>query len=360
MKGQSKTGANVIAVLFASAALTLAQGNTVSDPAAAQPQGPYSTSTQPYQPATYQGPQNGRPAAAPAGPGTINYVEGQASIDERPLSQSAVGASNLQAGGVLNTQDGYVEVLLTPGAFLRVGHNSEIRMLHAGLADTQVQVDRGESQIEVDQLVSGSRLSVQLNGASSQIDKKGLYSFDAGSGAVRVLDGKATVLAGDRTLKLGKGQEVLLAGNEPLKKQDFDQKQAKQDPLYVWSRVRSEDIAKASNAAAQQAQAYTVADTGWFWNPYFGYYGFWPANAYLYSPFGWGFYSPMYFGFGYYGGYWGRPAYYVGHPYYHAGFYHPGVAGAVHAGGFHGAGFNGTGFHGGGFHGGGFHGGGHR
>ncbi len=53
--------------------------------------------------------------------------------------------------------------------------------------------------------------------------------------------------------------------------------------------------------------------SGWYWAPGFGGYTFIPANGILYSPFGWGFYSPTVvyraplvyggFGRGYYYGY---------------------------------------------------------
>src|SRR5579863_7878619 len=80
--------------------------------------------------------QNSRPAQ----PGTVNYVEGQASVDNQPLSSTSVGSTQLQAGQTLETQSGgKVEVLLTPGVFLRVDDNSTIKMVKAGLADTEVE-----------------------------------------------------------------------------------------------------------------------------------------------------------------------------------------------------------------------------
>lgn len=343
MKGPMRTGMKAMAVLFASAALSLAQVDTVSAPAA-QPQGPYGVSTQQSTAAPYAGPQNGRSTADQAGPGTINYVEGQAAVNGQALAPTAVSRVSLSAGGVIDTQDGYVEILLTPGAFLRLGHNSEVRMIHAGLADTRVQVVRGAAEIEVDELVQGARLSVELNGSVADIEKNGLYGFDAAHQSVRVFDGRATVNEGSNHSTLGKGHELVLAGGEPLKKRSFDEKQAKTEPLYVWSRIRSQDEAEASYAAARHAGSFSAVNTGWFWNPYSGFYGFWPTDAYLYSPFGWGFYSPLYFG--YYGGG------YLGRGYYRQGLYR----GAYRTGGFVGAAHSGGVMHAGG----GFHGGGHR
>ncbi len=356
MKGH-KVRWQLLPILLASAALGFGQMNAV--PA---PRSPAASSL----PAS-------RSAMEPVGPGTINYVEGQVSLNGQELTPHSVGTATLKPGQVLDTADGYAEVLLTPGAFLRVGHNSEIRILSAGLADTQTEVAHGASILEVDQLIKGTHLAVAMNGTTTQIEKKGLYDFDATQQAVMVLDGKAKVQEQAGTQNLGKHDEVLLASNRPLKRRGFDENTVKADPLYVWSKARSEDEAQASASAASNANIYATAGPGWFWDPYWDFYGFWPAASALYSPFGWGFYSPAFFGFGYYGGgyYGGFGAGYYGRGrYVHPGQYahrsgnawHGRVGGmnatprAFHSGGFsHPAG--GGGFHGG-MAGGGFHGGG--
>jgi hypothetical protein len=53
--------------------------------------------------------------ANPAVPGTINYVEGSATIDGRVLNHQSVGAVQLEPGQLLQTGNGKAEVLLTPG-----------------------------------------------------------------------------------------------------------------------------------------------------------------------------------------------------------------------------------------------------
>ncbi len=148
---------------------------------------------------------------------------------------------------------------------------------------------------------------------------------------------------------------MLLASNNPLKKRSFDDKIVENEPLYVWSKARSEDESQASLRSASNAEYYASAGPGWYWDPYANYYGFWPLTGALYSPFGWGFYSPVYFGFS--GGYYG-PGWYG-----YRGGWHGRVNGintrVAAAGGFHGGtlgGFHASGgFHGGGFHGGGGH-----
>ncbi len=314
----------------------------------------------------------------PVGPGTINYVEGQVSLNGQNLTPQSVGTAILKPGQVLDTGAGYVEVLLTPGAFLRIGNNSEVRLLSAGLADTRTELVHGASILEVDQMIKGTHLGLVLNGSTTEIEKKGLYDFDAAQQAVMVLDGKAKIQESSGSQTLDKHHEVLLASRRPLKKRGFKENAVKVEPLYVWSRARSEDEAQASVSAASNADLYAAAGSGWYWDPAWDFYGFWPADYALYSPFGWGFYSPAFFGFGYYGGgYYGDT--YGGRWYGHSGWRgHSGWAAGRMGNGLYGhgrvGGMNaridgfrggmGGGFHGGGFHGGmgggGFHGGGGR
>src|ERR1700733_7777925 len=79
--------------------------------------------------------QNSRPAR----PGSVNYVEGQASLDGQPLGANSAGSAEMQKGQTLTTQSGKVEVLLTPGVFLRVGDSSAVKMISPDLANTEVE-----------------------------------------------------------------------------------------------------------------------------------------------------------------------------------------------------------------------------
>ena len=69
------------------------------------------------------------PNSKAALPGTLNYVEGQASIGSESLDSKSVGSAELKPGELLTTEQGKAEVLLTPGVFLRVGSNSSVRMI---------------------------------------------------------------------------------------------------------------------------------------------------------------------------------------------------------------------------------------
>jgi hypothetical protein len=243
-------------------------------------------------------------AASSAIPGAVNYVEGQVAVAGQAVTSQSVGSVQMQPNQVLETGQGRAEILLTPGVFLRVGDNSAVRLVSPGLADTRVEVLRGHAIVEVAELFRDNNLWVMLNGASTRLDKQGLYAFNADSHLVQVFDGQATVEQGDRHRDLGKGRELALNGD--WKPTHFDPKsQAVQDPLYGWSNLRSEYVAEASMQSAQNVfvggGAYWYGP-GWYWNPYWASYGFIPGDGIWYSPFGWPFYSPWLaygYGFGY-------------------------------------------------------------
>jgi hypothetical protein len=245
-------------------------------------------------------------------PGTINYVEGHAAIGNQALSAKSIGSTQLATGQSLTTQNGKAEVLLTPGVFLRIGDNSSVKMMSPSLTYTEVGLEQGHAMVEVAELHSQNDIRVVEDHASTQLLKTGLYGFDANQQQVRVFDGKARVQRGDEAVTVKGGHEVALNTNTDLKSRKFDKDAYKDTDLYRWSSLRSSYLAEAS---ANAARIYVNNGwygpgwfgAGWYWDPWFGTYTFIPANGILYSPFGWGFYSPLwayqapiFFGGGYY------------------------------------------------------------
>jgi hypothetical protein len=308
-------------------------------------------------------PAFGQQGANQARPGTLNYVEGQASIDGHQVSARSVGQAGLETGQYLATADGKVEVLLTPGVFLRLDKNSTVKMVTPDLTHTEVSLERGRAEVEADQLYPQNRILINQRGGQTQILKNGLYEFNADNNTVRTFDGKAAVYPGDnlqsnvKPIDVKGGHQLALTG-EAVKPVGFD-KDRSQDDLYRWSSLRSQYLGEASVDLAAQYAGYGPAygyggfAPGWDWDPYLYSYDWIPGGGPFFSPFGFGFYSPYYLyggGFVYGRGFYGRGGGFGG------GYGFRGAA--VSGGGFHGGGFSGGGFGGGGFHGGG--GGGHR
>jgi hypothetical protein len=225
-------------------------------------------------------------------PGTVNYVEGEVALEGRSLSEKSVGSAQVEAKQVLDTGQGKAELLLTPGVFFRLGDHSKVRMVSAGLANTKVELVKGVAMLEVAELFKENDLSVAVGGRTARIDKTGLYDFNADQPAVGVLDGKATVFEGDAHVTLKKGHQAVLSG-QALKFAGINKKTFENNDLYRWSRLRSEYESEANmDAARTVVVAGGWYGPGWYWDPFWSFYAFVPGNGILYSPFGWGFYSP--------------------------------------------------------------------
>ncbi len=348
-------------------------------------------------------------------PGSLNYVEGQASIGSQALDSKSVGSAELKAGQTLTTSNGKAEVLLTPGVFLRVGRDSTVKMISPSLTDTEVKLQEGHAIVEVDEIHRENNIRIAVNGTNTELLKTGLYDFDMRSERLRVFDGKAGVLESGGRATVKGGHEIALDNSVRPKSHKFNKKENEQGDLYRWSSLRSSYLAEANVDASSLYAMDGLGPWGpgwwgadWYWDPWFDTFTFIPGDGIFYSPFGWGFYSPWWvyqaplFGYGYGYGYgygtgyrpiihhfntnprsWGPGNHYAGSTHYANGIYRgPGSAGGFHSGpsvgmggggfrggsfggGFHGGGMRGGGMRaggmgGGGFHGGGFHGGGFR
>lgn len=274
-------------------------------------------------------------------PGTVNYVEGQVSINGNPLNTRQNGNIQVQPNQDLMTANGHAEMLLSPGVFVRSGSNSDVRMVSNGLANPTIEVIRGEAMVEVDTKAVDARIDIREHGVTSSILKNGLYRFNSDQNSVEVIDGKLRVTENGKTKELGKGREVV-ANGAPLKTVSFDRNA--EDDLYRWSSVRSAYLAEANVTTAQSIyMGYSPYwGPGWYWSPFYTSWSWLPGDGFFYSPFGYPFFSPGYVVYARYGGYGfrGRGAYGVGA--------RAGVSLSPHFSGA-GGGFRG----GGGFHGGG-------
>jgi hypothetical protein len=202
-------------------------------------------------------------------PGTLNYVEGRVLVQGQLQTQKSVGSTYLDPNQDLQTGTGHAEMLLTPGAYLRLGDNSDVKMISPGLADTQVQLVKGSAMLEVDELFKENNMSVLVDGVRTRVEKTGLYDFTANPASVKVLDGKAVTYEGDQHVNLKKGREVLLAENQPFTAQKFDKNQVESDPLYRWSDLRSEYSTNSNVEEANDLWAYGGWwGPGWYWDPF--------------------------------------------------------------------------------------------
>ncbi|MEO6802423.1 MAG: hypothetical protein ABI197_04150 [Granulicella sp.] len=268
--------------------------------------------------------------ADPGRPGTVNYVEGQASIEGRQLSPKSVGHEELRPGQYLATGNGKAELLLTPGVFLRLDSNTTVKMISPELTRTEVEVSQGRVSLEVNQIYKQNNLLINMANEQTHILKNGLYEFDATNHTVRTFNGEAEVFASltpqpnEKPIKVKGGKELALLG-EATKPVSFNKNQYKEsDALYNWSSLRSAYLGEGNIDLASSYAGSSGFAPGWFWNQSAYSYTWLPGDGLYWSPFGYGFYSPYYLygggvvyggGRGWRGGYGGRPGYggYPGH-----------------------------------------------
>lgn len=235
--------------------------------------------------------------------GVVQYVEGTAYLNDNPVQPKAGQFPDIKENQVFRTEQGMAEVLLTPGVFLRLAENSSIRMVSNKLSDTRVEVVSGSAMVECDDLAKDNAIMLLYKGNSMLLVKHGLYRVDAAQGVFKVYDGEAIVKGESGQVTLHKGKQTLLNG--VLMAENFDVKS--DDELYRWSDRRSGYLAKANVSSANSLSSgysgygglgyggYGYGGglwSGWQFNPLFGMFTYVPYDGYLFSPFGYGFWSP--------------------------------------------------------------------
>lgn len=223
--------------------------------------------------------------------GLINYIEGQVTLDGNDVARKAGLYPQVKENGVLKTGEGRVELLLNPGAFLRMSENSSLRMITTRLIDTRLEVLGGTVLVECAELSKDNGVTLVYKDSTVTLRKKGLYRLDAEPPRFSVLDGDALVATSGQQITLKGGKRTSLAGVYVAEK--FNAKDG--DTLYRWSRRRSEYLSMANISMARSlvGTGFTGSSSRWYWNPWMNLYTFMPYRGYCYSPFGFHYYSPQ-------------------------------------------------------------------
>jgi hypothetical protein len=249
--------------------------------------------------------------------GLVQVSDGEVFVNNTAVEHKIAQFTDLRNTDILTTGEGRAEVLLTPGAFLRMTDASGIRMVSTRLSDVRLDILKGEAVIEVAELLTDNSINVSAGGAVFELRKGGIYRFDAEPARIRVYQGEAVATAGDKTVTVKGGREFADSGSGWVLGH-FDTKET--DALYRWSSRRSGSIAVANVSAARQAgSSYGVysgfmnsglystlgmsmfgVGTGayglggsWLYNPYFDMYTFMPFSGTTWSPFGYAYYTPI-------------------------------------------------------------------
>ena len=207
--------------------------------------------------------------------GLVNHVEGTVNVAEMEMAQP---------GHPIKTgQDGYVEVLLTPGSFLRLGENSSVVLDGVRLESVSLRLLEGPAVIEVIEIDKKYPIKVTTGKLTMNVVAPGIYRFE--NGVATVIDGK---LQTPTKLAYEKGWQVFFQDNYRARKVGPVQVTS----LDVFSQSRSQTIATANYNLASSISPSYGSDPYWLFAPNIGFYTYIP-NRNFHSPYGY-----LYYGFG--------------------------------------------------------------
>jgi hypothetical protein len=181
--------------------------------------------------------------------GYIHHAEGEVFLDDRPIQPKPADFLLVLDGQRLRTGEGKAEVMLTPGGFLRLGSNSEMEMISAGLARARLRVTSGAAIIQMLSIFEKDAVAVLAGDGEIQFPKPGVYRVNATNSppALKVFEGKAVVLSGDHKRDLKGKQALALSGIETAEAEKFDPKE--KDPLDEWNQTRAEALGKIAKSS---------------------------------------------------------------------------------------------------------------
>lgn len=229
-------------------------------------------------------------SAISAKSGMVNYVEGKVLLDGKPVEMKFGVFPQMKNESQLRTEEGRAEILLSPGAFIRVAENSGVKMVSDRLTDTRLEFLSGSAVVECAELAKDEALTITYKDATISLLRNGFYRFDSDPAQLKVYDGEASVTRAGTTQTVRHSHLLPLEG--PAVAAKFDDQAG--DSLTSWARRRSEYVATANISAAREAGRYGSgwASGGWAWSPYFGMYTYVPMDGFYSNYWGYRFWSP--------------------------------------------------------------------
>ncbi|HKE26975.1 MAG TPA: hypothetical protein VKB88_31695 [Bryobacteraceae bacterium] len=230
--------------------------------------------------------------------GVINFTEGTVLLNGQTVESSVTKYPEIKENGVLSTEAGRAEVLLTPGTILRMGENAGLKMITNRLIDTRVELRGGSAAVETVQTAKDNAVTVVVNKGAASIQKAGIYRFDSQPARIKVFHGEAAVEIDGQTTLVSSGRMMLLDGSS-LAVEKFNIEET--DALDHWSKQRGQLLAMANPSTAKSLMSngsgYGFGTVGcnpyWGFNSWYGMYTYVPCRGYFRDPYGFSYWSPM-------------------------------------------------------------------
>jgi hypothetical protein len=174
--------------------------------------------------------------------GLICYTEGRVLLNGRAVRLAPGRFPQMRTNDVLRSTSGRGEILLNPGAFLRVRDHSVVRLLSSSLTEPRFEILSGAVILEVEDIKNATSVTAVWRGVTVSAAKKGVFRLDTNPAALRVYEGEAVVASEGRSIKVGKGKVLLFGGTWTSAK--FDVRRG--DSFDQWSGLRAVLVARAN------------------------------------------------------------------------------------------------------------------
>jgi hypothetical protein len=191
--------------------------------------------------------------------GVINTAEGTVWLDSRRLEQHFGRYDQMKEGSELRTENGRVEVMLTPGVFLRIGDNSGIRMISSRLSDTKVEFLSGSMVLDSSTSSGSAPITIMFGDYQARVKKQGSYRFNSDPPELKVDNGQIELFQGSSQAETVDSGRVAPLYGGLLSTHEAERVS---DPLDNWNSARNKAISENNLSASNAADLSSVVD-GW-------------------------------------------------------------------------------------------------
>jgi len=265
--------------------------------------------------------------------GFVNRTEGKVFIQRQDSEdgrrgRASQGTQMNDGDRIITEASSRVEILLSPGSYLRLNENSEVLAVKTALDQIRFELLKGSASTEISTgPEQGSAISkktpieiVTPHGVVS-IAKEGLYRFDAVETNTLVQVRQGELFIGDRSqylankaLKIKRGKAIKLNSSPVSKSEIAKINKDSADEFDAWCFGRAQTLMAANISALRRSRTMGTLSYGWLYDSFYNCYTYIPGRGLYFSPYGFGFfrsyadclyYYPFGYGYPYYGSGWG-------------------------------------------------------
>jgi hypothetical protein len=261
--------------------------------------------------------------------GFVNRAEGDVFIlrqdsENGERGRASLGTQMRDGDRIMTEAASHAELLLSPGSYLRMNENTEIRAVSTSFMKMRFELVKGAviteistSTEQVATINKNNPVEIVTPHGTVSIAKDGIYRFDMADATTLVqvrqgelaLGGREEFLSG-KAFKISHGKAIRLDGSNADKSDIAKINKDAADGFDAWSFNRANTLMAANLSALRRSKTMSALNYGWFYDSFYNCYTFIPGRGLYFSPYGFGFFNS----FGNMYGYWPY-GYYPYYPY---------------------------------------------